>query len=72
MRKEIFMEQFKQVLMTNQVASTSISLQSTFEEMKKEIELNSVWSIEERNLFLHHLNVAHRQIKQEIAGIKQE
>ena len=72
MRKEIFMEQFKQVLMTNQVASTSISLQSTFEEMKKEIELNSVWSIEERNLLLHNLNVAHRQIKQEIAGIEQE
>lgn len=72
MRKEIFMEQFKQVLMTNQVASTSISLQSTFEGMKKEIELNSVWSIEERNLLLHNLNVAHRQIKQEIAGIEQE
>ncbi|MER2006223.1 MAG: hypothetical protein ABS939_02120 [Psychrobacillus sp.] len=72
MRKEIFMEQFKQVLMTNQVANTSISLQSTFEGMKKEIELNSVWSIEERNLLLHNLNVAHRQIKQEIAGIEQE
>lgn len=72
MRKEIFMEQFKQVLMTNQVANTSISLQSTFEGMKKEIELNSVWSIEERNLLLHNLNVAHRQIKQEFAGIEQE
>lgn len=72
MRKEIFMEQFKQVLMTNQVASTSISLQSTFEEMKKEIELNSVWTIEEKNLLQQYLIMAHCQIKKEIAGIEQE
>lgn len=70
MRKETFLEQFKQVLMTNHVASTSISLQATFEEMKKEIELSSIWSIEEKDLFLHHLKAAHHQIKQEIAGIE--
>ena len=72
MTKEAFIEQFKQVLMTNHVASTSISLQDTFEEMKKEIELNSVWSIEEKNLYLLHLKAAHHQIKQEIVGIEQE
>ncbi len=68
MRKENFIEQYKQVLMTNYVASTSISLQSIYEEMKKEIELSSTWSMNEKNIFLQNLIDAHHQIKNEISG----
>ena len=72
MRKENFIEQYKQVLMTNYVASTSISLQSIYEEMKKEIELSSTWSMNEKNIFLQNLLDAHHQIKNEISGKLEE
>lgn len=68
MKKEAYIAYFKQVLMTNHVTSTSISLQSIFEELKKGIELSTSWSIEEKNIFLEQLIDAHNQMKNEIFG----
>ncbi|MEK4520151.1 hypothetical protein NSQ95_19070 [Psychrobacillus sp. FSL W7-1457] len=72
MKKDIYIAYFRQVLMTNHVTNTSISLQSTFEELKKDIELNSTSSIEEKKIMHRHLMDAHHQMKNEISGQKEE
>ena len=67
--KEDYINRFKHVLMTNNIGSSSISLDLIFEAFGKEIDTISEIHEQDKTKYVLNLQKAYKQIKSEISGI---
>lgn len=70
--KEDYMDRFKYVLMTNNIGSSSLSLDLIFEAFGREID--NICDMHERDKTIYTLNLqkAFKQIKSEISGVTED
>lgn len=70
--KEDYINRFKNVLMTNNIGSSSISLDLIFEAFGKEIDTISEIHEQDKTIYVLNLQKAYKQIKGEISGMKED
>lgn len=70
--KEYYIENFKQVLMTNSVASESTSLNSILKFYEEEINSSPTLKEEDKEVYKLNLQKAFKQAKEEIFGNLEE
>ena len=70
--KKDYIDRFKYVLMSNNIGSSSISLDSIFEAFGKEIDNISDIHEQDKTIYALNLRKAYKQIKSEISGVIEE